>query len=105
MAKDPVTRERKVINIELVVNSDEEYCAVHLINRGWRVEDKDIIVEFSTTGNATGFLCSVNREEEKCKFIQSLLCDFTWTTCMSHMNVIFHLKHEHCSQFYTMPRF
>jgi len=87
MAKDPVTRERKVTNYELVLNNDEKYCAVHLINRGWRVEDKDIIVEFSTTGYPTGFLCSVNHEEFKCKFMQSLLCDFTWT--MSHMNVIF----------------
>ena len=88
MAKDPVTRERKKINFDLILNSDEEYCAVHLINRGWRVEDKDIIVEFSTTGYPTGFLCSVNREEFKCKFMQSLLCDCTWT--MSHMNVTFH---------------
>ena len=76
-----------MINIELVLNSSEEHCAVHLINRGWRVEDKVLTVEFSTTGSATGFLCSVNREEEECKFMQGLLCDFTWT--MSHMNVIF----------------
>ena len=87
MAKDPVTQERKKINFDLVWNSNEEYCAVYLINRGWRVEDKEIIVEFSTTGYPTGFLCSVNGKEFKCKFMQSLLCDFTWT--MSHMNVIF----------------
>ena len=87
MAKDPVTRERKKIDFDLVLNSDEEYCAVHLINHGWRVEDKDIIVEFSTTGHPTGFLCSVNREEFKCKLTQSFLCDFTWT--MSYMNVSF----------------
>jgi len=88
MAKDPVTQEKKLINIELVLNSDEEYCAVHLINHGGRIEDKEIIVEFSTTGYPTGFLCSVNHEKFKCKFMQSLPCDFTWT--MSHMNITFH---------------
>ena len=76
-----------MIRIELVLNSSEDHCAVHLINRGLRVEENDVIVEFSTTGNATGFLCSVNREEFQCKFMQNLLCDFTWT--MSHMNAIF----------------
>ena len=76
-----------MINFDLVLNSDEEYCAVHLINRGWRVENQEVIVEFSTTGYPTGYLCSFNREEFRCKFMQSLLCDFTST--MSHMNVIF----------------
>ena len=71
MAKDPVTRERKEVNVDLVLNSDEEHCAVHLINHGWSIEEKGIIVEFSTTGYPTGFLCSVNDEEFKCKFMQS----------------------------------
>ena len=78
-AKDPVTQETKLINNELVLNSDEEYCAVHLINRGCSIEDKEITVEFSKTGYPNGFLCSVNGKEFKCKFMQSLLCDFTWT--------------------------
>ena len=64
--------EKKVINIELVLNSSEDHCAVHLINRGLRVEENDVFVEFSTTGKATGFLCSVNRKEFKCKFMQNL---------------------------------
>lgn len=75
-----------MINFQLLLNGDEEYCAVHLVNRGWRVEDNEIIVEFSTTGMAPRFLCSLNREEFKCKFGQSLYC-----SVLCHVLMLFSL--------------
>ena len=63
VAKDPVRGDRKVIRNRLWVHSDDAndpFCVTHLINRGWRVEGRNFIVEFTATGIATGFVCSVD---------------------------------------------
>jgi len=72
MARDPVRGDRKVIYNHLWVNSDDindPYCFTHLINRGWRVEGRNFTVEFTATGIATGFVCTLDRTEHTvCKY-------------------------------------
>ena len=60
VAKDPVGGDRKVIRARLWVHSDEAFCTIHLINRGWRVEGRTFTVEFTATGIATGFVCTLD---------------------------------------------
>ena len=67
VAIDPFSRDRKVLNFDFFVDSEEQHCSVHLTNRGWRVEGRSFIVEFSSTGVTTGFTCSLNREEFDCR--------------------------------------
>lgn len=66
VAIDPFSRDRKILNFDFFVDSEEQHCSVHLTNRGWRVEGQSFIVEFSSTGVTTGFTCSLNREEFDC---------------------------------------
>ena len=71
IARDPVRRDRKAITNRLWVNSDDindPYCFTHLINHGWRVEGRNFTVEFTATGIATGFVCTLDRTEHNdCK--------------------------------------
>lgn len=61
------TGDKKVVTNSLLLHRDEMYCAIYLINRGWRVEGKTFVLEFSSTGVTTQFVCSLNREEFECK--------------------------------------
>ena len=71
VARDPVRGDRKVIRIRLGVHSDDAsdpYCTTYLINRGWRVEGRNLTVEFTATGIASGFECALDRMEHiECK--------------------------------------
>lgn len=55
-----------MIRSRLLVHSDEPsdpFCVTYLINRGWRVEGRNVTVEFTSTGIASGFECSLDRGE------------------------------------------
>ena len=71
IARDPVRGDRKVIRNRLGVHSDDAsdpYCTTYLINRGWRVEGRNLTVEFTATGIASGFECALDRMEHiECK--------------------------------------
>ena len=56
-----------MITNTLLLHRDESYCAIYLINHGWRVEGQTFAVEFSSTGEATQFTCSLNGEEFECE--------------------------------------
>ena len=59
--------DKKVITNNLLLHRDESYCAIYLINHGWRVEGQTFAVDFSSTGEATQFTCSLNGEEFECE--------------------------------------
>ena len=67
IAYDPVRGDRKVIRNKLWVQSDDPndgYCIIYLINRGWRIVNDTLMVEFAATGLASGanakFECFLN---------------------------------------------
>ena len=76
VARDPVRGDRKVIRNRLWVHSDDAndpYCITYLINRGWRVEGRNFTVEFTATGIASGFVCTLDRMERiDCKILLTL---------------------------------
>ena len=73
IATNPLTNETKVIRNRLWVHSEDAndpYCITYLINRGWRVEGRNFTVEFTATGVATGFKCSLDKKgHHDCKDI------------------------------------
>ena len=60
-----------MIRSTLLVHSDnhsDPFCTTYLINRGWRVEGRNVTVEFTSTGIASGFECALDRGEHvNCK--------------------------------------
>ena len=49
-------------------DANDPYHITYLINCGWRAESRDVTVEFTATGIATGFQCAVDRMEHvNCK--------------------------------------
>jgi len=68
-AKDRDRKERQVIRSILPVPVDNQFCHVYLINRRWRVQGSTFIVEFTSTGIASGFMCVLDRQSMKnCEF-------------------------------------
>ena len=57
IAKDRVRKEWQVIRSILPVPADNQFCRVYLINCQWRVQSSTLIVEFNSTGIASGFMC------------------------------------------------
>ena len=74
IVKDVVRKERKVVRIGLPLPENDDVCYTHLINRGWRVDGDRFTVEFTSTGNAQGYTCVLDRmyELDKCKLVTLL---------------------------------
>ena len=56
------TGNRAEIRTRVFVPENDEFCSVNAINRLVSVSGNSASVEFSSTGNPTGFQCSVDRQ-------------------------------------------
>ena len=69
VARDLITREKKVLTTTIDLNASEDHCTPYLINRQLRIDGNMVSVEYTSTGQYNGFMCSLNRQEIPCKFI------------------------------------
>ena len=86
-ARDLSTGEKNVMPTAIELDANEEHCTTYLINRGLRVEDRTLIVEFTSTGLFSGFTCILNGQSSQCTYV--LFCQvyiILYTcTCSSSM--------------------
>ena len=70
---DRLNRDRRAIaRNRLWVHGDDVFCVTHLKNDGVTVNQNTMTIDFYSTGNPTGFLCSFDRGEFfECKFLLS----------------------------------
>lgn len=67
VAKDPDIDDRDnphrraLARNRLWVHGDDVFCVVHVMNDGVTVDGNSMTIDFYSTGNPTGFLCSFDR--------------------------------------------
>ena len=79
VAVDPLISDRlnpdrrAIARNRLWVHGDDVFCVTHLKNDGVTVNQNTMTIDFYSTGDPTGFLCSFDRGEFfECKFLLSL---------------------------------
>ena len=83
---------RAITRNRLWLHGDDEYCVVHVKNGGVTVDGNSMTIDFQSTGDPTGFLCSVNRIQfVECKFPLSLSLSLSLSLTHSHT----HTTHTH----------
>ena len=87
-AKDRDRKERQVIRSILPVPVDNQFCHVYLINRLWRVQGSTFIVEFTSTGIASGYMCVLDQKSMK-------NCEFT---VFGYVDICFQYHFNDCRQ-------
>ena len=94
VAKDPFVSERSNPNFRAIarnrlwVHGDNVFCVTHLKNDGITVDQNTLTVDFYSTGNPTGFLCSFDRGEFfECKFLLSVSLSLSLSLSLMHSHI------------------
>ena len=86
VAWDPVRKERAIIRNRILVHRDDTLCAVIKTNNGVTIgRNNNVTVEFSGTGQTTGFQCILDKQQP---YFECMLFNYCADVGQNIMNAI-----------------